>query len=261
MNEATPPYIFFRGQRGIFAEVYFPKKVIYQSEVFTALQEGFLEETVKKYFERNISGIIQEMGDYPQLFDPHQYERDQPVAPTSVSVEEARQRIATYQSRFYGSSMYEVDGVFWSDTRQKIIDERTQIIRLIFRIESSFTEEARRMESYDVLEAMKRWIMAEHNRLDHVLPWSKEEQDHFIVLHGVWPEHKREFVVQYYERVAKEAKRWIDDINLFIFGYLVRRFWKEVVSLHVREQDKEEELWVASFFNLNLNIVKLQKEK
>jgi hypothetical protein len=184
VNEGVPPYVFIRGQRGILAEVYFPKKVIYQGVIFKALQEGVLGEKVKTYLQVGISDIIQEMKDYPQLFDPNQYERDEPLVAGNVSVEEARQRISIYQSRFCGWSMYEVDGVFWSEERQEIIDELTQVIRLIFRMESSFTEEARRRECYDVLEGMKRWIMAEHNRLDHVLPWSKEEQDRFILLHG-----------------------------------------------------------------------------
>ncbi len=49
----------------------------------------------------------------------------------------------------------------------------------------------------------------------------------------------------------------IDDVNLFIFGYLVRRFWEEALLCGT----KEEELWVTSFFTLNLNIVKQQQEE
>ena len=99
--------------------------------------------------------------------------------------------------------------------------------------------------------------MAEHNRLDHVLPWNRGERDRFLALHGSWTGYKRKFVNKYYKRIAKEVKRWIDDINLFIFGYLVRRFWEEAVA----QELKEDEIWVASFFNLNLNIVKRLKEE
>ena len=47
----------------------------------------------------------------------------------------------------------------------------------------------------------------------------------------------------------------MDDIALFIYAYLVRRFWVQVMA----KGRKEDEIFTLSFFNANLNIAKHQK--
>lgn len=255
MAEIDPPYVFLRGQRGIVAEVLFPKKAAYQGEIFDALQHGLDGQEVKDYLSdsETIQSLIVEMKDYPQLFDPDQYKRTTSWTAPVIMLEQARKRIDAYQSRFYGWSMYEVDGVFLNPKTGRIDEERTQVIRLVFRLDSIYQDEARARGCYDVLEALTRWVMAEHMRLDHLLPWSDEEKVRFLQLHGIsWPEHKRRFIEEFYERITKEAKKWIDDVGLFIFGYLVRKFWIKVRELKRRE----DEIWTVSYFNANLNIVK-----
>lgn len=198
------------------------------------------------------------MGDYPQIFDPHQYTRTDLADPSyHPSALEAIKRIEDYRSPFYGWSMYEVDGVYLNETTGQLDDERTQVIRLIFRLENPLKNVAIEAGCYDVFEALVRWIMAEHNRLDHVLPWSDEEQDRFLKLHGGWPDYKQKFVADHYKEIARAVKKWIDDISLFIYGFLVRRFWVMAVAL----EREEDEIWTVSFFNLNLNIVKRQKRR
>lgn len=54
-----------------------------------------------------------------------------------------------------------------------------------------------------------------------------------------------------------EVVKWIDDCALFVFGYLVRKFWKEVV----KQRSREDEIWVTSFLNLDINAVKPGKIK
>jgi hypothetical protein len=257
----TPQYLFMRGRRCILSEVLFPKKVVYQREIFTALEEGLDEDLVKTRMLLD-SSIIEEIHDYPQLFDPEQYTRK--ILPRDFRVPtwgEAMERIKMYHSHFRGWSLYEVDGVFIGEETEDIItgrkklridDERTQVVRLIFQVESVYEAEAKSVGCYDVLEALMRWTMAEHMRLDHILPWSRGEKRRFVSMHGAWPEYKRSFVNKFYEAITKEVKKWIDDISLFIFGYLVKRFWKEVISRGRRE----DEIWVISWFNANLNIVK-----
>jgi hypothetical protein len=235
--------------------VYFPKRVAYQGRIFSALKDGLTENKVRAYISQHICEIMEEMRSYPQLFDPDQYERKAVSNRLKISSKQALQRIEMYRSPFHGWSMHEVDGVF-SGNDGRTYDERTQIIRLIFRATSKYHQISIDAGCYDVFEALKRWVMAEHNRLDHILPWSAVEQSRFLNLHGIWPKHKQAFVVQYYESITKETKQWIDDIGLFIFGYLVRHFWKEVIACNA----EEDEIWVTSFFNLNLNIVRRQGE-
>ena len=250
------PYVFTRGQRGIFAEVYFPKKVAYQPEIFRALKNGLKEADVKNYLRTNLFAIRSEMKDYLQIFDPSQYRRHRWIENPEVSPLQAEKRINRYKSPFYGWSMYEVDGTFRGN-RGKLYDERTQIVRLIFRLEHRSKRQAKAEKCYDVFEAMVRWILAEQGRLDHVFPWNESERKRFLELHGIWSAHKLDFVERNYEQIARVVKKWIDDIALFIFGYLIRKFWVEIS----KQGYKEDEIWVASFFNVNLNIVKQQKRR
>ena len=258
-ERTTPPYRFTRGRRAIVAEVHFPKKVEYQSPIFLALRAGLEEQGVKDYLSEHIEPVMQEMEEYLQLFDPRQYERTRMPSRLNISPEDARQRIAMYQSHFKGWSGYEVDGTYLNEPeerlrmpfRERIDEERTQIIRLIFRLESAYEPVAKTERCYDVLEALKRWVMAESGRLDHILPWSRTEKQRFIALHGSWPRHKRAFLNMYYELITKEVKKWIDDTGLFVFGFLIRNFWTKIIDLGYQET----EIWVVNYFNANLNTI------
>ncbi len=42
---------------------------------------------------------------------------------------------------------------------------------------------------------------------------------------------------------------------IFVFGYLVRKFWKEVI----KRRSLEDEIWVTSFVNLDINAVKPER--
>ena len=44
----------------------------------------------------------------------------------------------------------------------------------------------------------------------------------------------------------------IDDRALFVFGYLVRQFWENVLS----EKMYEAEIWVTSLFDQLLNVIR-----
>ena len=70
--------------------------------------------------------------------------------------------------------------------------------------------------------------------------------------HKQWPKNKLEFVHQHYEQIVKEVDKWLGDGALFIFGYLVRKFSENVLA----EKLFEEEIWVTSFFDLILHVVK-----
>ncbi|RJQ36867.1 hypothetical protein C4552_03195 [Candidatus Parcubacteria bacterium] len=251
----SPSYLFTRSQQSIFAEVLFPKKVVYQREIYGALENGLSEEKVKDYLQEDINALMREMRDYRHLFDPLQYERNEWSEDLVITEEQALQRVAMYQSHFRGWSMYEADGVFSSEETGQVYDERTQVIRLIFRLESSFTEVARAAECSDVLQVIIRWVM-DMPRVNGILPWSQGEQSRFFAQHGQWPAAKRAFAEQHYEALAKEVQKWVDDTGLFVFGYLIRRFWQVVVTRQLRE----EEIWAVSFWNAHLNIVKRVEE-
>lgn len=106
----NPPYVFQRGRRAIEANVLFPKKVEYQPEIFNALNAGLNQSYVRRYLRRHAEVLLEEMKEYPQLFDPKQYERLEIPIELKITPEEARERLSRYESHFYGWSIYEVDG-------------------------------------------------------------------------------------------------------------------------------------------------------
>lgn len=243
-------YAYTRGERGIFTEVYFPKKVVYQSAVFEALKDGHKPSVVKNYLNRHVQVLLEELRDYKDLFNPHQYEDggERQFGPPTIT--DARLRIQRYVSRFKGWSMYEVDGVWVA--KDRVDEERTQVVRIMFRLPSRYARTAHAAGCADVLRAILYWtISSQGHTLEHRV-WSEAEQGRFIEHHQPWPPHKEAFATQYYRRIAQEVAKWRDDCALFVFGYLVRKFAEKVLE----ERKRETEIWIASFFNMTVNVMK-----
>ncbi len=240
-----------RGQRGIFQEVYFPRRVAAQGTIFNALETGHNEAEVKRYLQDNADVLLQELQDYRHIFDSQWY--DVPARrKQKLTREDALARITSYVSPFMGWSNYVVDGVFFGKNGQ-MIEEATQIVRLIFRFDSSYAVKAADAQCKDVLRAILFWVITDRQgRLDEVSAWSKAEQKRFIKEYEPFTKHKMDFAQRYFEPVAREAFKWMGDCLLFTFGYLVRQFSERLTELG----HPEEEIWVASFLNLTVNIMK-----
>ena len=253
MPEPVTSYVYRRGQHGIFSEVYFPRRVAAQGTIFTTLQEGHEESIVKEYLSIHAEKLLEEIKEYQQMFDPHQYDEKRKKKQAPFSVEGARERIAMYKSPFYGWSNYVVDGVFWGkkEGQERMIEEATQLIRMMFLFDSTFTERARTVQCQDVLRAMIFWTITKQVLINQKTLWEREEQVRFIKEHEPWKKEKLAFAKQYFAPVAKEVAKWMDDCWLFMFGYLVRQFSERLLSVGY----PEEEIWVTNFFNLTVNIM------
>ena len=250
-EEMVTPYVFTRAERPLFSEVYFPKKIVYQGTVFKALEEGLREEIVKEYLKGNVVSLTEELKGYPDILNPRQFEEASRKQPQFVSLEDALKRIEVYQSCFRGWSMYEVDGIFLRNGG--IDEERTQVIRLMFRFDSSLSALAEEAGCGDALRAIHLWFM-DHRfyRLVEQKPWDAAEKRRLINFRSPWPAYKRKFVEKHFEAAMKESVKWLDDCALFTYGYLVRNFWEIVL----KRGRREDEIWVTSLFGLNLNVVK-----
>ncbi len=235
-----------RGLRGIFTEIYFPQRVAAQGTIFTALQNGYQAEAVKTYLINEIDDLIEELQEHWHLLDPNpEWKRTKPTQ------DEVAKRIALYKSPFFGWSNYAVGGVFWSK-RKKMIEEATQIIRLIFLFESRFTQAAKKAECNDVLRSMIFWLIARQVRIEERHVWHKAEETQFLAQHHEWSEKKQAFVHRYFPKVGHEIAMWMGDCFLFVFGYLVRQFSKHLTDIGIPEQ----EIWTTGFFNLTVTIMK-----
>lgn len=245
-------YFFHPNERGLFIEIYFPKKVVYQGPIFNILKAGQNERGVKDALKENAAPLLLELGDYRYLLDPYRYESSNDKNKKPLTVEDANRRIDMYVSHFKGWSMYEVDGVWLSNGN--VYEERTHIIRVMFRLPSAYAQEAMDAGCGDVLRAITFWCISSQGNLEEHRIWEKDEQKRFIAHHKALKRNKKKmaFAQKYFVPIAKEAAKWQDDCDLFILGYFVKRF-----SLSALSAEKEEkEIWVTSFFNLTINVVK-----
>jgi len=253
MPTAEKVYFFNSSERSLFVEIYFPKRAAYYGAIFGALSKGYDEKLVKKYLLDYAPALINEFQAFPDLFKPSRYTSTK-FSRTPPTVDEVLEQIEMYKSPFRGWSTYSVDGVFFDDTG-KPIEEATQVVRLMFRFESSLAKLAIEEECHDVLRAILFWVISQHGRLYSHKVWGKEEQAQFIARHKPWPKQQLAFAKKYYADIALETGKWLDDREIFVFCYLVRNFWRKVV----REEMREDEIWVASLFDLVLNVVKPTK--
>lgn len=217
-----------RSQRGIFAEVYFPRRVATQGTIFNALEEGYSEAKVKKYLEGHVGVLLQELQYFHHLFDSQWFDvpERRRRKPTK---EEALARIASYTSPFSGLSNYVVDGVFFGEGGV-MIEEATQVVRLMFRFDSSYASIASEAQCHDVLRAMLFWIITRQGRLSDLSPWHSAERKRFLKEYEPMSKRKRAFVEKYFELVARETFKWMSDCFLFVFGYLVRQFSEKLTE-------------------------------
>lgn len=258
MAEPQPIYLFTRGEGVILAEVYFPKKVEYQSIIFDSLKDGYQEQDVKRYLHDNAESLLIELAGYANLFNPYQYGTLAIPEAVESTVAQARKRIEMYKSPFRGWSMYEVDGMFFN-RRGRVYEERTQVIRLMFRFgRSSYVRQAKRANAADVLRSIILLAISTRGLLATEESWNETNRQRYMTLHEPWldPMRKR-FAERYYGRICREVGKWIGDCVLFIFGYLVREFSQKVLAA-----DRiEEEIWVMSFFDMTLNVVQKSRGK
>lgn len=152
-NNIESSYLFARREPGLFIEIYFPKRVLYQSAVIDALTAGVDGKKVKTYMKRNADRILSEFAEYPYVFDSLQYSKDY-NPPHEITVEDVKERINIYENPFFGWSSYDVEGAFLSKSKKSIDDELTQIVRIIFRFESRHMEKAKKERCEHILRSI-----------------------------------------------------------------------------------------------------------
>lgn len=122
----------------------------------------------------------------------------------------------------------------------------------MFRFHSNYCGEAQEIQCQDVHRAIIAWALVKQDLFDEHNLWDNKQRDEFYKRHTPWPRKKRKFFKNFFVPITQELQKWIDDCALFVFGYLVRKFSENVLV----ENLPEEEIWVASFFNLTINVIR-----
>lgn len=145
-------YFFNSSERGLSVEIYFPKRAAYYGAIFKSLRKGHDEALVKRYLQENVANLINEFRAFPDLFKLSRYTYPK-FSHALPSIDEALERIEMCKSPFKGWSTYSVDGVWFDESKTpvELIEESTQVVRVMFRFESSFAKQAADEECSDVL--------------------------------------------------------------------------------------------------------------
>lgn len=257
MSEATPAlqssinYRYQMHEIGLFTEIYLPKKAIYQEVLYQTLTDGFeFDKKIKPHFKKFEKEIVDFLECYSWL-------KEYPVG-------KAQERFSQTKQLYWGYSMYEVDGVFFSKERKRIEEERTQIIRITFLLDT--LKEWRK----DIKENIKIEIDLKDMR-SYVSDYIQGDKTREVSM-----ERSAEKLGEEWRIVLKNLKQWKLDVGIFLYGYILFEICRRIQKLRdkaVRKQklrDKavrnktkekhdnpaillEDEIWVTSFTNIRVN--------
>jgi hypothetical protein len=214
-------YRVHTGEPGIFVEIYLPKKSELQGRLYDALTRGFDVEAVRQHFRDPArKDRIRE------LF--HHYDPD-------LAYDD--ERIGSLREVFFGYSMYEVDGVFRGG-QGRAEEERNQIVRVIFKPDYPGIAESSGAGVEEVRQMAGERFHAYRETHEPDLTSSQ----------GRSSEPKK--------RVVEEIRLWMEDVELFLFGYVVYELCEKLAELREEgSRPPEEEIWVTSFWGMTVNRV------
>jgi hypothetical protein len=228
-------YQYHPYETGIFVEIFLPKRAEFQGTLYRVLTEGFDLEKVKNHFRNS-----HKRDKIKRLLEKYY---DEVANYTEENIE-------NFPQVFFGYSMYEVDGVFLSK-RKGIVEERTQIVRIIFMPDFEHLYEHFRLDENPVENELR---IVNIVKLFLRVPNSNDENffKDFKVL------TKRE------KALVKYISKWVDDIGLFLFGYVVYEICERILDLHFLDENSghqlEDEIWVTSFWHFAVNRIVFKEE-
>lgn len=223
-HRTTSFYQYQLNELGIFTEIYLPKRAAYQGILYKTLTKGFDFATIKKdHFadQAKVPRILHFIAEYGWQ-----------------GVEE--RNLQSINKCFAGYSMYEIDGVFWSESRRKAIEEKTQVIRIMF-VKNDFREKFKQLENTDyitVRDFARRYLKSNREEGRRI---KRSAQRKF----------ERNLSRKWEYEIVQDIDSWINDTAMFVFGYLLFEISEKIGAL----LEPEEEIWVTSFWDMHVNKV------
>ena len=222
-------YKYNRFDPGIFMELYLPKKAEYQGILYDTLTGGFLIDDVRSHLKSKWTEICQLMsGRYT----------------SKISSLDQLDKIL---SVFYGYSMYEVDGVFFNHNTKGVVEERTQVIRLMFRFDINDVVQSGGSEGSEIEHRIAKAVA------DDYLSCLTDKPAFLGLNSGTyrqrWPAH-----TSFIEKLVSHLEQWEFSMVMFILGYVTFKLCEQIKFLHqTTSRSPEEEIWITSFWNLRIN--------
>ena len=230
-------------ESGVFAEIYLPKKAHYQGLLYETLTNGFDVEQVRKHLRgkrKQIQAYLCGAAQYWEL-----------TGKASPSPEQFLNEsfIKRFPDLLHGYTMYEVDGVFRSPHTGQVVEERTQIIRLMF------------INDLDQLFSKLAFVNDANRDAASLLARSYLRSSHWD-LHQFLADHKLNpsastFKDDQAAAILQITAEWARSIAVFLFGYVVHDICEGLRKLNQNDQvATEEEIWVTLFWNLIINRIR-----
>jgi hypothetical protein len=216
-------YRVHAGEPAIFVEIYLPKKADFQGRLYEALTRGFDLDAVKRHFQ-----------------EPDRRERIHELFRRyDARVPLDDERMGALREVFFGYSLYEVDGVFrGKNGGPKIQEERSQIVRVIFKPDYGGIAD----RSGTTVEAVREL--------------AGERLHSYRERNGSVLQDARGRTAESEKLVAEEIRSFMDDVSLFLFGYVVYEICERSAELREDEHKRpEDEIWVTSFWGMTVNRV------
>lgn len=217
MSVTDHGYRFYPGEASVFVEIYLPKKARFQGVLYDTLTDGFKPAKVRDHLTMYKSRIESLMQGY-------------------YSVEYSSSVVESMGVIMGGYSLYEVDGVFLNEEDGSVSEERTQVIRIMFRPPHFKVE---------LNPDLKKQIIREYLRFTGGREQFQEQVGRRLALSED---------PQFHDLVV-ELRRWECQVAHFVFGYVVDSLCDKIRVLKESGIKEEAEIWVASFWNLIINRV------
>jgi len=209
-------YRFHPGEASVFVEIYLPKKARFQGVLYDTLTRGFEPETVRRHLDENEERVRRLMQGY-------------------YFVEYSREVVESMGDIMGGYSLYEVDGVFLNNKDRSVIEERTQVIRIMFRPSPM---------PVDLDPDLKKQIIREYLR------FTGDREDFEEHLGKRLELQKNQQLVD----LVAMLRQWECQVAHFVFGYIVDSLCEQIRMYKEKSDIPEEaEIWVTSFWNLVIN--------
>jgi hypothetical protein len=225
-------YKYNRYDPGIFMELYLPKKAEYQGILYDTLTGGFLIENVISHLKRHWDKITNLMGG------------------SYTSRIKSKKQLEQISSVFSGYSMYEVDGVFFNPSNKQIVEEKTQVIRLMFRFDvdelmgalGRMSKQTKEIQHQIALTITGDFLACFTNKAN----FASSHEDEYS---KKWPAHQ-----DFIKTVISKLHHFELSMAMFILGYVVFEICEKIKLLHrTNRRQPEEEIWITSFWNLRIN--------
>jgi hypothetical protein len=241
-------YNFHSSEPSILVELFLPKRIDYQATLYSTLKGGLMlhdrsagKEGYASHFmgenQNNIKRMLKE--DY--------------------GIEGNYEKFVSRNRRlFTGYSTYDVMGTFSSEKRTKnkeliIFDEATTVIKIIFK--PNYAEFKNEMKNICHKKNITDDFIANLTRIVLRTSYRKNEVNslhHYAPL--VNDSCYKNLTDNELQNCVKVIKHWIDDVGFFLFGYIVFQLSEGVNQI-------EQEIWVTSHWNFNVNRITLENDE